>query len=481
MTTLSELQRKLKACEQSKKNIIANQSSYTKTSTYTLPGRESFKQIVVPYEEMKHIWTPDGRHPPDWPRPYLGDEDGRLAAFIAQKVGNSAIRVPKQGAYNNTCYGFPAISYYLNDYGQQPPSGSRYHGAEQWNGTVKLYYYVRGQETRTKTEFDSAAYNSALSSAEWQIDQVQQQINAENARIKQEQALIAKQKVEQEQKEITAKITSMTMEARMDLFVETFDKKDNLSQFTIEKIKSMGLSADYLAHLAIQKNNEELFDFSIKEGANFNSYFVEGKTLLQHAIHSQNESLITKALAKCNNLAYTAISALEQDDELTITKLLSHDANLLQAKYAFYDSVTNAYSLLQIAIMEEKPIPLINKILELENDSMSILSDNGKSAFKFACESGRSEIIEILAQHIDISQEINQLADYISANFKAKIVERNDIDTLIKLLKGDEVREAEYLESVPDIEEELILNNVECSEADIMMNNLSLAGEVDEF
>ena len=131
--------------------------------------------------------------------------------------------------------------------------------------------------------------------------------------------------------------------------------------------------------------------------------------------------------------------------------------------------------------MEEKSIPLINKILELENDSMSILSDNGKSAFKFACESGRSEIIEILAQRIDISQEINQLADYISANFKAKIVERNDVDTLIKLLKGDKVQEAEYLEPVPDIEEEIILDNFDFSEADTMMNNLSLAGEVDEF
>ena len=355
MTKLPELQKNLKACEQRKQNVIANQNSYTKTITYTVPGRETYEKIEVPYPEVDHLFVRDPRDPGRPGNIFQAFSSPRgheqLTQFLVGKTGNNSIRVPEQGALRFGHY----ILYFLNDHGQRGHIQNHWHEGVPWSGTINLYYYVRGQETRTKTEFDSVAYNSALSSAQRQIDKVQQQINAENARIaqealkakareeallKQQEALALKQKAEQEQKEITAKITSMTIEGRMDLFVETFNKKDVFSQFTIEKIKSMGLNADYLAHLAIQKNNEEFFDLSIKEGANFNSYFVEGKTLLQHAIHSQNESLIAKALAKCNNLAYTAISALDQDDELTITKLLSHDANLLKAKYTFYDSVT---------------------------------------------------------------------------------------------------------------------------------------------
>ena len=84
MSKLSQLQNDLKLAEQYKQNVIANKSSYKTTRTYTVLGPETFEKIVVSYEEMKHIWTPDERHPPDWPRPCFGDDDGRLGAFIAQ-------------------------------------------------------------------------------------------------------------------------------------------------------------------------------------------------------------------------------------------------------------------------------------------------------------------------------------------------------------------------------------------------------------
>jgi len=195
-----------------------------------------------------------------------------------------------------SCYGCGVISYYLNDYGQQPSSGSNYHTPEHWNGTVKLYYYVQKQETRSEQVFSQSAYDSYLSSAQRQIDRVQQQINAENrhlALIKQQEQeqQIAKQKIDQEQKEITAKIISMGMYEKTKLLTEIFDKKDSTSQFTIEKIKSIGgLSVGILANIAIQKNHEELFNLSIEHGVTFAGVDPQGKTLVQLAIHSKNES-----------------------------------------------------------------------------------------------------------------------------------------------------------------------------------------------
>ena len=486
MSKLSQLQNDLKLAEQNKQNVIANKSTYTTTRTYTVSGPETFEKIVVPYEEMKHIWTPDERHPPDFPRPYLGDEDGRLSAFIAQKVGNSAIRVPKQGAYNMSCYGCGVVSYYLNDYGQQPPGGSNYHTPEQWNGTVKLYYYVQKQETRSEQVFSQSAYDSYLSSAQRKIDQIQQQINAENRHLalikQQEQEQIAKQKIEQEKKEITAKIGSMSIQERIELLAEIFYKKDPVSQFTIKTIAQHHtvtgeLSAHDLACVAIRNNDEKIFDLcleSMDENTNFNCRFsaspdrISNKTFIQYVIDTKNENLIAKAIAKLakttsGGLAFSFLEAIRLYDEPTIIKLLSHDANLLKEKYKGYcidrePYKNNAHSILQIAIQRGMSIQVIKKILDLENDSISILSDDGRSAFKIACDFWKeipvlstsrlhlNKIIELLAQHINISQEVDQLAVDMHPSLKNAIAERKDIATLIKLLKGENVSAEEYLD-----------------------------------
>ena len=491
MSKLSQLQNDLKLAEQYKQNVIANKSSYKTTRTYTVLGPETFEKIVVSYEEMKHIWTPDERHPPDFPRPYLGDDDGRLSAFIAQKVGNSAIRVPKQSVYNNTCYGCDVITYYLNDYGQC----INHQVGERWNGTVKLYYYIQKQETRSEQVFSQSAYDSYLSSAQGRIDQIRLQINAENNRLalikKQEQEQIAKQKQEallkqqeqiakrkqeallkqqkeeqiakqkqeallkqqKEKNDIIDNIKSIDAKERAVLLSKVFNKTDENSEFTANEIKKTwhndsdgGFDSGYLCYLAIVEGNESLFDLGIYyTGTDLISgiYTVNDKTLLQHILNSNNQSFLQKALSKCNSatdISAASIFYLEQNDMQTLNKLIEFQPNLFQKKYS-------GFTILQQIINKEVVnIPLIEQIITLDNNSVSILSDNGKSAFKIACEQGKSEVIELLSQHINISQEVNQLAVDMHPSLKNAIAERKDIATLIKLLKGENVSAEEYLD-----------------------------------
>jgi hypothetical protein len=186
-------------------------------------------------------------------------------------------------------------------------------------------------------------------------------------------------------------------------------------------------------------DNPDLFAFSHSYGTDYANYLVKDKTLLQHLVHSNMTEQIQQGIESSPYLGVTVASAIKQSDLSTIKHLLSHDIHLLKNHY-------DGYTIIQMAVMQDDiSIETIEALIELDSSSCSILARSGESVFKIACESGRDDIIEVLAQHIDISQEINQLSTDISANVKAEIAERNDDYTLTQLLKGEwEVQETDY-------------------------------------
>jgi uncharacterized protein (UPF0128 family) len=243
-------------------------------------------------------------------------------------------------------------------------------------------------------------------------------------------------KEEEKKQQIIDMVSSKDDKGRSELLIKFFDQAD--SDFIISQIKAKGFDVNYLAYLSIQNSHDALFALSLEEGAELESYQFEGKTLIQHIIHADNEAFLQKALSLCSDLSVTAIGAVEQGDLLTIENLHEHDANFLQNKY-------KGQTLLQTAISNNSAIEIIQKLIELDNSCCSILADNGESALKLAARSGSDAIIKLLEGQVSIEEEIQQLSSDVDAQLKAKILENQDIDTLIRLFKGENISLVQYI------------------------------------
>ncbi|WP_375332327.1 ankyrin repeat domain-containing protein [Candidatus Tisiphia endosymbiont of Temnostethus pusillus] len=277
----------------------------------------------------------------------------------------------------------------------------------------------------------------------------QQKIAAEKARLAAEAAEQARLDAVKHGNDVISANISKQQKANFDMFQslnskqrafflsELFSKSDNESMTMISIIKSLGVDADELAYYAIKKTHSGLFDLALSYGANCCNYSVAGKTLLQQLIHSGNESFIKKVLATGQDLASTVVEAIGQNDIVTISKLSSYDSSLLSQKFA-------GYTLLQIAISAQKT-EIVQKILQLGSNSVEILTNNAESALKIAVRSGNDEIIKMVAQHANLQVEIAQLGPKVEQALKDKILEYQDIETVIKLLRGEEISLQQYL------------------------------------
>lgn len=230
---------------------------------------------------------------------------------------------------------------------------------------------------------------------------------------------------------------SVNSKQRAFFLSELFGKSDSESMTMISIIRYLGVDADELAYYAIKKTHSGLFDLAISYGANCCNYQIEGKTLLQQLVHSGNESFIKKVLATSQDLASTVVEAIGQNDVVTISKLSSYDSSLLSQKFA-------GYTLLQTAISAQKA-EIVQKILQLDSSSAEVLTNNGESALKIAVRSGNAEILEMVTRHSNLQTEITQLGSKVEQTLKDKILEYQDIETVIKLLRGEEISLQQYL------------------------------------
>ncbi|WP_425361533.1 hypothetical protein [Candidatus Tisiphia endosymbiont of Ceraclea dissimilis] len=252
--------------------------------------------------------------------------------------------------------------------------------------------------------------------------------------------------ISQQQKAVLDMLKSADSQQRAFFLSELFGKYDSESMTMISMIKSLGVDANQLAYYAIKKSNNELFVLALNYGANCCDYQIEGKTLLQQLIHSGNESFIKKILATRQDLASTVVEAIGQNDIVTISKLSSYDNSLLLQKFA-------GYTLLQIAISAQKA-EIVEKILQLNSNSAGVLTSNGESALKIAVRSGNAGILEKVTKHVNLQEEIAQLGLKVEQALKDKILEYQDIETVIKLLRGEEISLQQYLLSKQNHENE---------------------------
>ncbi|MCC8483022.1 MAG: hypothetical protein LN561_00330 [Rickettsia endosymbiont of Labidopullus appendiculatus] len=83
--------------------------------------------------------------------------------------------------------------------------------------------------------------------------------------------------------------------------------------------------------------------------------------------------------------------------------------------------------------------------MQLNSNSAGVLTSNGESALKIAVRSGNAGILEKVTKHVNLQAEIAQLNSKVEQVLKDKILEHQDIETVIKLLRGEEISLQQYL------------------------------------
>lgn len=333
--------------------------------------------------------------------------------------------------------------------------------------SYNIGYQYRTLEVKTESYFDQAKYDADIKYCQGQINYYKDSVEKGELAKKQYEDMLAKQKQEEliakqkqeailkkqkEEKAIIDNIKSIDAKERSILLSKVFNKTDANSKFTVNEIKKTcngggGFDAGYLCYLAILEGKEGLFDLSLQHiaGGSFIShiYTVNEKTLLQHIINSNNQIFLHKALSKCNDedISDLTIHSLNTNNTQTLNKLIEFQPELFQKKYSGF---TILQQVLNKGVVN---IPLIEQIIILDNDLSSVLASNGESTFKISIKIFKNtspETIKLISNYINIKTELDQLPD-IELGLKEKIIEKSDIDTLIRLLSGEEISLEQYM------------------------------------
>lgn len=372
---MKSLQDNLVYYQQQKQTIINNKANYQSTRTISeygawQQGSHIVGRVIPPGHGVPIAWFP-------------GLEElmkPELRKTIAKTFSLSLDEIHPDIKYDARLYSFDGNNL-------------------SFNGTV--YYQHRKLNKKEERFFDQAKYNQALKECENNITSTQGAIDKllQSANDSQRAAYLA------------------------DLF--GMDKATP----TIELIKSLGFDANELANIAVNKNNQFLFDLALQHGADCCSHFVGGITLLQRIIHEGKELFLQKVLSKNQDLDDTLMNAIKKDDILTIDKLLSLKPELLKQKYA-------GYTLLQIAIATEgSHTEVIKKILSFDKKLAEVLSDNNESALRIAVRIGDKEVIKLVSLYANINVELEQFGNEFGTIAKTGILANRDFVEIIKLHK----------------------------------------------
>ena len=256
----------------------------------------------------------------------------------------------------------------------------------------------------------------------------------------QEEVKILNAKISQIKGEYVDKIKSVTNQERALLFSESVDKPDQIHKTAIDIIKLTGFDPNYLAYIAIDKNRADLFELSIKSGANFRNCFINGKTLFQHAVN--NDNFASKIVLAEQNLDVTLIQSMRSKDYLTIDKLL-------QLKPDVVTKTVNGYSPLQVAVIYED-YKLTQKFIEKNIASISTLSSENESVFKVALRSSNEEIVNLLLTKVDLVKEISELVRTNEIELVKKVLDlhefpHNTIQQLLSTASNSSFNELEKI------------------------------------
>lgn len=319
-----------------------------------------------------------------------------------------------------------------------------------------------------QTKQYSTNINNQVHQAKQQNKQEQLKITVNNKSL-----LDLKTKLDDIPKQHYDTIAGLDKQQRALIFSKMYNNPDTPDiNSVIQLIQVFGFDAEYLASIALETNNEELFNIALESHADCISRSLDGKTILQLAILHERESFIKKIMNENESFECTLLNALKENDILTIQTIANIRPDVLH-------QLIEGYSILQIAISCNNE-EAINTILSLDSSVINIHNSNDESAFLIALRSGTPEVIYKMAKLVDLEQECQHLIDNNHIDLFDKVLEIDLLsiasltNMLFNVLNSNDIELAsKIITSKPDIIDHLpeqgknILTNVALIDSEI--------------
>ena len=229
--------------------------------------------------------------------------------------------------------------------------------------------------------------------------------------------------VQMEERQIR-KIDESSMKERAAIFAHLYDKED--IEFVMLHLARVGLDAGYLAYIAITEHKADLLKHALDMEANLDCNSVDGKTLFQHVVASQDHDLIQVVLAEDDHHAVsfniTCMNAIKDGDLATINALLAYDSDIIFRTF-------HGYTLLQHAISHNR-LEIFESIIQADSRAIYVLDDEQNNAFKtiLLSDIANPEILGQLLPHMNMQQECDRLVHNKEMKLLEKAVSLGFID-----------------------------------------------------
>ncbi len=249
------------------------------------------------------------------------------------------------------------------------------------------------------------------------------------------------------------KVRGLTPEGRAYLLMDSLIKNDVRKEMIEHYTSSMGIDVNYLAMIAFDSNNMEIFKYALKNGANPINYSRDNITLLQKMIQADKSEYVDLAMAdkSTNDLGSTILSAIKSNDLSTINKLLANNSNL------FSDRILTI-NIMQI-IIYEKNEALLDQVLLTNPEFVNLVDSFGNNLLHTTLKHGTENmVVRILnSKFIDIQDQVEIL------------IINNETELLTNLINICSENQIELLND--DIRAKLHDHNIDLDELEINIYN----------
>ena len=195
------------------------------------------------------------------------------------------------------------------------------------------------------------------------------------------------QKLDGVQVKILEQVMEASEEKRAFFISELFEQSG--TEFMVNAIKNQGYDADFLGYLAMNKNDQKLFNFALQDMRL--NVLIDGRTLLEHAILTKQNSYINKLLNSGLQLNVSLLNAIKNDDLATINTVVKHSPEILHHKHA-------GYTVFHVAVATGK-FEIAKSFIDIDQSVLNDFTSKGESISAIALRSESDATIQLLKQY----------------------------------------------------------------------------------
>jgi hypothetical protein len=187
--------------------------------------------------------------------------------------------------------------------------------------------------------------------------------------------------------EILDKIKALPYDKRAQLVLDSFIENDKKKDVIKKYASHIGFDKDYLARLAFEIDSTEAFEYALSSGADPINYSRNHKTLLQSIIKSGKKEYFDRVIngKSLDDLAGTILSAIKNNDLVTINKLSDHYGNIFSKEIM-------GVNFIEFVIHNMNEV-LLDQVLLINPETVKLTNARGHNALYTALKHGNDSMV----------------------------------------------------------------------------------------